>query len=413
MSQLLIVTCHDSFLKASYCIAEIFKDKGYTVNYFIQVDDKRIDKDHFRDIGFFDDYQKGMIADLFIDDLIFKYDAIMLSLDGPSINGFLKRYYDKIFISNRRKRPILFSGYVGIVYENFIKGFLDRQGVDVFYVNSEHDLNLFSSFSRQLGLDYDNIKLTGLPMLDLAYRLGDSSGKKYNSILFACQPTVPKAFHQRKRIASKFIEYAKNNPEKKIYFKPRHKPQQSTFHIVKFHYHDIFSNLKKKTGIPPNLIITYDPILELLKKVDLCVTISSTASFEAICMGKEIAYLTDFGISELYGNHYFIGSGCMASFRDIMNNKSFKINEVWKNYHFLCDGKNSERVFMEVNNMIEKQNEMNNMIPLRRYYNLELSFDEGLNIKENRVNEKIKRIKRVFTPLVSRIISKTALLIYR
>ncbi len=322
MKNLLIITCYDSFLKASLNLAKIFKANQYSIDYFIYTDYRDIDHYHFREIGFDYPYKSGWIKDLFNDKKLFEYNAIMLSMEGPVIHKFYQVFVEQIATLHLTRRPVLFAGYVGIIYEKFMQGFMDRQPVDVYYVNCNHDLELFKSYCQKLKLPQENIFLTGLPMLDTAHHLKPDRQRRANSLLFAGQPTVPKSFRERKFIVQKLLDYARAHPDEKIYFKPRHRPNQSTLHVVMFHYEDIILHLKRNKKIPPNFILTYEPILKLLQKVDMCLTVSSTASFEALCMGIPVGIIVDFGISEKYGNYYFAHSNCITTFNKLYSKKS-------------------------------------------------------------------------------------------
>jgi hypothetical protein len=407
LKKLLIISCYDSFLKGSFKIAETFEKHDYIVDYYIYNDYRAIDQNHFSELGFKYPYKSGLLEKLFQTTDIFHFDAIMLSMEGPSIYKFIKLYNRKASSSNFSKRPILFSGYIGIVYENYVQGFLDRQALDVFYVNSKHDLTLFTSYCKTIGIDHDNITLTGLPMLDAAYNKKFNNPTSNNDILFACQPTVPKRIQERIYIVQRLIAYAKKFPERKVYFKPRHKPNQSTFHIVLFHYQDIINSIKRKTPIPENFILTYEPIQEILNKVDFCLTISSTASFEALCMGKKVGFIADFGIAEKYGNHYFLGSDCLITFNDLMLGRDIVINKDWERNYFKCDGRNSERVFIAVEKLIDRQRTSSKMFPIKQ------SFKDQLTQKSNFMPKKSKRryfivgrIREKVIIFISRIISK-------
>lgn len=411
--KLLVAACYDSFLKASLNVANTFTNKNYQVDYFIYKDYRDSDNKHFREIGFGYTYKKGWIQDLFRDDRIFDYDAIMLSMEGPAIHKFYQLFSKRICELYLKRRPILFAGYVGIVYENFMQGFMDRQPVDIYYVNCKYDLELFGEYCRRLKLPSDNIILSGLPMLDTAYKLKPNRHKKSKALLFAGQPTVPKSLAERTHVIKKLIEYATLHPDEIVYFKPRHKPFQSTFHMVMFHYEDILSYLRKKHKIPTNFIFTYEPILELLKKVDLCLTVSSTAAFEALCMGVPVGFIADFGISEKYGNYYFAHCNCMTTFERLDLKNPTSMDTQWLDSHYYCDGQNTERVFKAVDHLVNDQQKSSAMRPLRRYLKGEMicDFNESTKKKQHK-SDIVNKIAQSIIIKLFRLLSKTSPIIY-
>ena len=403
MKKLLVISCYDSFLKASFNIASVFKKNRYRVKYFIYKDYQDIDARHFKEIGFEDTYESGWIKDLFRNDDILEFDAIMLSMEGPAIHKFYQLYAKHIGERPLPSRPVLFAGYVGIVYENFMQGFMDRQPLDVYYVNCKNDLKLFKKYCRKLKLPADNLVLTGLPMLDTAYRLVPERNRSSKALLFAGQPTVPKSFKERAYIIRYLVGYARTHPHEKIYFKPRHKPNQSTFHLAMYHYEDIFRYLRKRESIPSNFILTYQPILDLLKQVDLCLTVSSTAAFEALCMGIPVGFLADFGISEKYGNYYFADSGCLTTLNRLDLNNLPSMDPAWRKSYFHCHGRNTMRVFEAVDALAREQHLLQKMLPLRHYFKGDLLGDHA------RLSSSTQHKSDIFNKLVNRL----AILIFR
>lgn len=362
----LLICCRfDSFIKASYSIRNCFEKNDYNIEYLLLNDKGVVDKKHLSDIGFEGSYDTGGLNKLFSVEYVSRFDAVMLSLKGPEIYkviSTLENVYPKTV-----PRPIFFGGYCGIVYEKFSMGMLARQGLDVFYVNSKHDHDLFCRLLKEYGVaDHENIKLTGLPLLDLSYEKKLSFRKnKIENVLFAGQPTVPESLSERTSIVYSLIKYCNKFPDRKVYFKPRHKPNQDSVHKTLFHYQRIFEKLSKKISIPDNLIITYEPILNLLESTDLCLTVSSTAAFEAANKGVLVGFLMDFGIREDYGTTYFAASGCATTFSDLLEDRAIEPDMSWWNERYLADGKNSGRVFEAVDSLVELVRNKQTSLPFR------------------------------------------------
>ena len=65
--------------------------------------------------------------------------------------------------------------------------------------------------------------------------------------------------------------------------------------------------------LPANFRIDYTPVPSL-PRVDLLVTMSSTACLEAIDHGCRVALVLDLGVHERHGNHVFLESGLLRTF---------------------------------------------------------------------------------------------------
>ncbi|MFF4565980.1 DUF6716 putative glycosyltransferase [Streptomyces sp. NPDC001435] len=81
---------------------------------------------------------------------------------------------------------------------------------------------------------------------------------------------------------------------------------------------------------PANLQLVHGNMGEVLDRTDLLVTVGSTAALESTHRGIPTAILTDFGVRGWglpcsngveslgkHGNHYFLHSGCLASWDDL------------------------------------------------------------------------------------------------
>ena len=66
-----------------------------------------------------------------------------------------------------------------------------------------------------------------------------------------------------------------------------------------------------------------------LSSIDLLFTVSSTAVFEAMVGGVRGAILTDCGVKESFGNHFFLGSGMMTSMDDLIDDRLPEVDPQW------------------------------------------------------------------------------------
>ena len=213
------------------------------------------------------------------------------------------------------RRPVLVTGYAGLVYEFGAEGLSWRVGSDVICANSRSDEQLFRSVLRAYGRSPDQVVCLGFPQFGRSSeRFVDGS----SALTFAVQPDVPSARSEREYIVARLLEFARLNPSLTVIVKLRSRPGERTTHPEPHHYERIADTLfAKGAERPANLVFEYGPMAPVLDRTGFLVTISSTAAVEAMLRGIPTGILTDLGISERYGNHAFLGSGCLVTFDDI------------------------------------------------------------------------------------------------
>jgi hypothetical protein len=204
---------------------------------------------------------------------------------------------------------VTITGWVGVIIEKIIAGYLDRYAADIVAVNSHSDLATFSAVARNLQLPTDNLLLSGLPLLPGEYRQAPV-GTPIKTVMFADQPTVPQTREDRLYLYQRLLAYARTHPERHVVLKPRHRIGEDTFHRMKFHPEALLSGVRR----PPNFSIDYIPISERLADLDLMLTISSTAALEAVGAGIRTAFIADLDVREQLGNHIFLNSGLLRTF---------------------------------------------------------------------------------------------------
>lgn len=240
-------------------------------------------------------------------------DCVVLSVQGPLV----QRFTDELELLRRRApggghEPIVVAGWVGIIIEKIVAGYLDRCAADVVAVNSADNLRDFTEAAHLLGLPTDNLLLSGLPLLPA--RPAPPREGPVRTVVFADQPTVPAASADRAYLYQRLAEYARAHPERHVLLKPRHRPDEGTFHVMRHHPETVMARLPEA---PPNFAITYEPVTELLPRTDLLLTVSSTAGLEAVGEGVRTAFIADLGVHEKFGNHVLLPSGLLATFDEI------------------------------------------------------------------------------------------------
>ncbi|BDH15301.1 hypothetical protein HOK021_64800 [Streptomyces hygroscopicus] len=215
------------------------------------------------------------------------------------------------------RRPVVVTGYVGVVYEKLADGLLLRHGADVVLANSRHDADRFREVYRGVGADDGSVVECALPFLggDRYRRDGDTGSQHPYTVVFAAQPSVPENRADRTYLLRRAVEHARRHPDREVLIKLRSKPGEHTTHIEELPYQKLAT--KAPGGLPANCRLVYGNMGEVLDRTDLMVTVSSTAALESLHRSIPTAVLTDLGVREVLGNHHFLGSGCLASWDEL------------------------------------------------------------------------------------------------
>lgn len=232
-----------------------------------------------------------------------RYDVLVLALVGGAVQAVLHGLAH--LWDGREERPVVVTGYVGVVYEKLADGLLLRHGADLVLANSRQDADRFRDVYEGVGADASSVTEVALPFLGgAAYRKNDPY-----TVVFAAQPSVPESRKDRTYLLDRLIAHARLHPDREVLLKLRSKPGEHTTHIEELPY----QKLAQKTDLPANFRLVYGHMGEVLDRTDLLVTISSTAALESLHRRIPTVVLSDLGVRESLGNHHFVGSGCLAS----------------------------------------------------------------------------------------------------
>ncbi|MFD7240588.1 DUF6716 putative glycosyltransferase [Streptomyces massasporeus] len=232
------------------------------------------------------------------------YDVLVLSLVGGGVQAMLHglaRVWE-----NRASRPVVVTGYVGVVYEKLADGLLLRHGADLVLANSRQDADRFRAVYEGVGADASAVTEVALPFLGGAPYEGEHDPY---TVVFAAQPSVPDSRKDRTYLLNRLVQHARRHPEREVLLKLRSKPGEHTTHIEELPYQKLVQRLDP----PANFRLVYGNMGEVLDRTDLLVTVSSTAALESLHRRIPTVVLSDLGIRESLGNHHFVGSGCLAS----------------------------------------------------------------------------------------------------
>ncbi|MFB7558434.1 DUF6716 putative glycosyltransferase [Streptomyces brevispora] len=248
------------------------------------------------------------------------YDLVVLALVGGAVQAMLHG----LAALRLPARPVVVTGYVGVVYEKLADGLLLRHGADVVLANSRQDATRFRAVYEGVGADASAVTEAALPFLGGAPHRPEPGR---DTVVFAAQPSVPASRADRTYLLRRLVEHARLHPGREVLLKLRSKPGEHTTHIEELPYQRLAERLPG--GLPPNFRLVYGHMGELLDRTDLLVTVSSTAALESLHRRIPTAVLTDLGVREALGNHHFIGSGLLTSWDHLDGGAHPRPDERW------------------------------------------------------------------------------------
>jgi hypothetical protein len=302
----ILVAAFDSQLKWAGTIRSALESKGFACRTIIPSDIRHAISDSQRA-----DNGGGAVAYMRWTDLLtasLNADVVVLAIQGPQVRRFCHDMFDLVELTGVAP-PVTITGWVGVIIEKIVAGYLERYPTDIVAVNSRSDLATFEKVAHSLQLPTDNLLLSGLPLLSGEYREAPVDAP-IKTVMFADQPTVPQTREDRLYLYHRLLAYARTHPERDVVLKPRHRIGEDTFHRMKFHPEALLSGVRR----PPNFSIDYTPISDRLGNLDLMLTVSSTAALEAAGSGVRTAFIADLDVREQLGNHIFLDSGLLRTF---------------------------------------------------------------------------------------------------
>ncbi len=292
------------------------------------------------------------------------YQVVVLACVGGAIQAMLHglaRAWE-----GRRSRPVVVTGYVGVVYEKLTDGLLLRHGADVVLANSPFDAERFRGVYRGVGADSGSVVETALPFLGGTPHTPEAADDRPRTVVFAVQPSVPNNRTDRGYLLGRAIEHARRHPERQVLVKLRSLPGEQTTHVEELPYQRLAA--RWPGGLPENCRLVYGHMGEVLDRTDLLVTVSSTAALEALHRRIPTAVLTDLGVRESLGNHYFIGSGCLASWDQLDAGHRPEPDPGWLDRQGLTTGGRYENAFRAARDRVAELVGATELPPITPYY---------------------------------------------
>ena len=321
--KLLVLSDFDSRVKWGASLAAFFKD-SYEITIMYEEIPQPVRKRYVLPSYIVRQYRE--LDSILGSSLLFEFDYIILALGGSQAIKAMSAVADRQH--EFPTRPLLIAGFNGLMEPGDSHGFLCRQGADVICVNSKRDMIFFRKLTEEFHLDVTPLILAGY------LRKNDPpetppQNKPLQNILFVEQVGRPGNLRQKALLMHQLAAYARAHPTRQITIKLRSTEGVRHTNSGKEKYS--FRKTWEKTIAPhpANVVFSNDGTEELLPKMDLCVSISSTVLFEALAMGKKVAAISDFGIGTHIGNTVFIGSGLFISLPELKNDKLPRVADSW------------------------------------------------------------------------------------
>lgn len=321
----LFLSRFDSFTKSALYVANEFKSHDIKIEW-IFIETKNSNNIDYSKYGFDVNTPRLNCNALINLPNILSYDFIVIYDTGGMVRRLSYLLSRKIQSLGVSKRPVLITGFPGVVFSEVNTGFTNRSMADFILFSCNYEYDLYKDFCRKNNL-YFNGLLWG-------WNFSPISKEEHSQrvIVFADQDVIPKDFSDRLFLALKLIELAKENSTNLVILKARtQKGEKRLFNAI-YPLDEILTKYFKDK-LPNNLIFEYGDITDYLKIADQLVTVSSTVAIQAIMSNIPTVIISDYGINDINGTSYFKESGCLLSFSELLKGKQPSLNEEWVSSH--------------------------------------------------------------------------------
>lgn len=240
-------------------------------------------------------------------------DAVIVAARGPVVRVLIRT------VAALNPRPVIVSGLPGISIPATTAAVIHRTQSDLFVLHSTREVEAFTALARRRGLS-QQFALARLPFA--ASRPPIPSGAEGRTdLVFASQAIVPREHIDRMRVARLLVRAAYADPGKRVVVKERATAGEHQTHEQRHSYPDL---LRRLARLPPNLVVSTEPMSRALDTAEGLVTVSSTAAIEAIARGIPVIALDSFGVDDTLINPVFAGSGLFGS-EDAVTRREFRM----------------------------------------------------------------------------------------
>lgn len=263
----------------------------------------------------------------------FSYDLIILTVGGSTIRFFMAAFASFLAVRKTKSRPLVAAITVGVTLDRVFFGtFMYREAADIVFVDKRQDaarvIDVYSQIIRPgETVPMHKVLPCRCPIFpEIPSKIDYSAPVK--TICFAAQTDIPSSREDRAYVAQRLVQYARRHPSRTVILKPKHRPGEKSAHPQRHPYETLVREACQGE-MPNNLVLSYDPMIDVIEASDLVLSVSSTAIVEAMLSGKRCAVIADFGITEPFGTSYFLNSGIYATFDEIESDEIPVHNPEW------------------------------------------------------------------------------------
>lgn len=380
----LFLSRFDSFTKSALAVANEFKKFDIKIDWIFleNITSRNIDYSAY---GFVKNTKKLTYSALFKTADFLAYDLIVIYDTG----GMIRRICYNLFKLNSErktdKRPVIITGYPGIIFSEIYTGFSNRALADYVLLSNEYEYEQYKEFCYRSKLTFNGL-LWGWNFKPVTL----AKEHKTKTFIFADQDIIPKDLADRKYLADQLIKLAIKRPDIDLIIKSRTKKGEKRLFNPEWTIVDLIKSSER--DLPKNLKFKWGSIESVLAYADSLITISSTVAIQSLMSGINTVIISDFGINDKNGTQYFMGSGCLKSFRQLAENEKTFPNKLWLDKHIPTTNRD-----LIVKTICDSINSMSKTIHSSNYPKL-YSLDYLSHIY------KVKIIDKFIESLISRLI---------
>ncbi len=244
-------------------------------------------------------------------------DAVLVATRGPIAEVLIGEIIRRV-----PRRPVIVTGLPGISTPAKWKGLFLRAQADLFVLHSHREIREYRSLAAAHEMTH-RFGLSTLPFLHAARQARSPVAR--DSIVFAAQPTVPAGAEARRMLLGWLAETARAHPGLRVVVKVRARQGEGQTHVERHP----FSTLMPADA-PANLVVEGGAMSHHLARAVGFVTVSSTATLEAIAHDVPSLVLADFGVNGRLINEVFMGSGLLGTSRDLVAGRFKRVVDGWR-----------------------------------------------------------------------------------
>lgn len=175
-------------------------------------------------------------------------------------------------------------------------------------------------------VDPETVVRSALPFLGGELHDPTAAGRdRAFTVTFVAQSSVPSTREERRHALGQAATHAALHPERQVIVKLRGRLGEQTTHVERHHY----ATLLPVEEIPPNLEIVYGQMSDVLDRTDSASRSVRPLLSRRCTATSRLRCSPIFGVREALGNHAFLHSGALTSWRMLHDGEIPKTDPAW------------------------------------------------------------------------------------